>query len=188
MDDAKDNSSIIRLSVFMEVVNVVSVSIDNSFPLEAQAQGRDSNPDPEFLQATSPKDQGATCLRFLGLSSRIIAPNKGTINIPNGGNKISTISFMSLKATPVANQDSPPGEGTGLQPNPMTTALKQDNQLVNSRSLTSERAPSLGAIFLPLNPSTQIPQDHFSQFLDESPMENVKFEGGVLYRPKDPAL
>ncbi|KAJ9080465.1 hypothetical protein DSO57_1024626, partial [Entomophthora muscae] len=33
------------------------VSIDNSLPLETQAQGRDLNPEPEFLRAAGPMDQ-----------------------------------------------------------------------------------------------------------------------------------
>ncbi|KAJ9090396.1 hypothetical protein DSO57_1002709 [Entomophthora muscae] len=91
-------------------------------------------------------------------------------------------SFMSLKATPAANQESPPGEGTGLQPIPMITTLEQDNQVVNSRFLANERTPSPGTILLPLNPSTQILQTHISQWPEETPMENVKFRSGVLYR------
>ncbi|KAJ9075821.1 hypothetical protein DSO57_1032003 [Entomophthora muscae] len=63
------------------------------------AQGRNSNPDPESTQAA--------CLRFpevelpqaeakndgpndeAGQTKGIIAPNKGTIKAPNGGNKVS---------------------------------------------------------------------------------------------------
>ncbi|KAJ9087444.1 hypothetical protein DSO57_1033334 [Entomophthora muscae] len=40
------------------------VRIENSFPLEKRSQGWDSTPDPEFLQAAGPKNQGAACLRF----------------------------------------------------------------------------------------------------------------------------
>ncbi|KAJ9077047.1 hypothetical protein DSO57_1020310 [Entomophthora muscae] len=120
----------------------------------------DLNPDPESLQAAGPKDQGAACLYFPGVklpqaevkndgtddeasqTKGIIAPNNGTIKAPNGGNKIPTISFMSLKATPAANQESPPGEGTGLRPNPMTTTLEKDNQVASLRFLTNERTPA----------------------------------------------
>ncbi|KAJ9063898.1 hypothetical protein DSO57_1036191 [Entomophthora muscae] len=107
------------------------VRIVNSFPLETWAQGQDLNPDPESLWATGPKNWGAACLRFPGVgplqaeakndgpnneasqTKGIIAPNKGSIKEPNGGNKILTTSFMSLKATPAANQELPPGEGMG---------------------------------------------------------------------------
>ncbi|KAJ9081996.1 hypothetical protein DSO57_1008953 [Entomophthora muscae] len=140
------------------------VRIVNYFPLENRAQGWDLNPDPEFLRATGPKDQGATCLRFpevkplqdeanndgpngeASQTKGISAPNGGLIKALNGGNKISTISFMSLKSTLVANQETSLGEGTGPRPNPMTTTLEQDNQVANSRSLTNERIPSLSAI------------------------------------------
>ncbi|KAJ9051183.1 hypothetical protein DSO57_1007024 [Entomophthora muscae] len=114
-------------------------------PLETQAQGRDSNPDPESLRAAGPENQGATCPRFTGVklpqaeakndgpngevsqTKGINAPNEGTIKAPNGGNKILAISFMSLKATSAVNQESPSEEGTGLRPKPMTTTLEQDN-------------------------------------------------------------
>ncbi|KAJ9048358.1 hypothetical protein DSO57_1035787 [Entomophthora muscae] len=76
-----------------------------STSLKTTAQGQDSNPDPEPLQATSPEDQGAACPRFPGVESlqaeanndclkveasqtkEIIAPNGGTIKVPNGGKK-----------------------------------------------------------------------------------------------------
>ncbi|KAJ9062900.1 hypothetical protein DSO57_1005702 [Entomophthora muscae] len=87
----------------------------------------------------------------------IIAPNGGVIKAPNGGNKILTIRFMSLKSALVANKEPSPEEGTGLWPDPMTTTLEQDNQVANLRYLTNERTPCLGTILLPLNPSTQIP-------------------------------
>ncbi|KAJ9084228.1 hypothetical protein DSO57_1026646 [Entomophthora muscae] len=100
--------------------------IDNYFPLETRAQGKDLSPDPEFLWATNPKDQRATCLRFpeveplqaeaknddsnneTSQTKGTIAPTEGKIKAPNGGNKIPTISFMSLKGTPATNQESPP--------------------------------------------------------------------------------
>ncbi|KAJ9062467.1 hypothetical protein DSO57_1010490 [Entomophthora muscae] len=43
------------------------IRIDNSFPLKTQDQERNLNPDPENLWASSPEEQGATCLRFLGI-------------------------------------------------------------------------------------------------------------------------
>ncbi|KAJ9078974.1 hypothetical protein DSO57_1001188 [Entomophthora muscae] len=144
-------------AIFIVVESLIPtpVRINNSFPLETQAQGRDSNPDPKYLQAAGPEDQGATFLSFPGVklpqaeakndgpngkasqTKGIIAPNEETIKAPNGGNKISTISFMSLKATPAVNQESPSEEGTGLRPNPMTTTLEQDNQVANLRFLTN---------------------------------------------------
>ncbi|KAJ9063958.1 hypothetical protein DSO57_1035464 [Entomophthora muscae] len=156
-------------------------------PLETRVQGQDLNPDPEFLWATSPKDQRAACLPFpeveplqaeaknddsnneTSQTKGIIAPNEGTIKVPNGGNKIPTISFMSLKATPATNQESPPGKGMGPQPNPMTTTLEQDNQVDNLRFSTNERTPGPGAILPPLNPSTKIPCTHISNALKKPP-------------------
>ncbi|KAJ9067577.1 hypothetical protein DSO57_1037761 [Entomophthora muscae] len=126
-------------------IHTLGVRIDNSFPLEIWAQGRDPNPDPEFPWAASPKDQGAACTCFpevkpmqaeanndgpddeVSQIKGIIAPNKEIIQVPNEGNEILIISFMSLKATPVANQEPPPGEGTGPQPGPMNTTLEKDN-------------------------------------------------------------
>ncbi|KAJ9086313.1 hypothetical protein DSO57_1005303 [Entomophthora muscae] len=66
---------------------------------------------------------------------------------------------MSLKSTLVANQEPSPEEDTGLQHDPMTTTLEQDNQVANLRFLTNERTPGPSAILPPLNPSTQIPWD-----------------------------
>ncbi|KAJ9086438.1 hypothetical protein DSO57_1004161 [Entomophthora muscae] len=107
------------------------------------------------------------------------------ISTPKGGNKTSTISFMSLKSTLVANQEPSPEGGMGLWPGPMTKTIEQDNQVANLRSLTNERTPGPGAILPPLNQSTLA---HLSQYPDEPPMENIKFGSGVLYRPKDPVL
>ncbi|KAJ9086994.1 hypothetical protein DSO57_1037669 [Entomophthora muscae] len=72
---------------------------------------------------------------------------------------------MGLKSTLVINQEPSPEEGTRLQPNPMTTTLKQDNQVANLISLTNERtgaAPpprdTLAPSLLPfLNKSTRSP-------------------------------
>ncbi|KAJ9090041.1 hypothetical protein DSO57_1006740 [Entomophthora muscae] len=171
---------------------VLTVRIDNSFTLETWAQGWDLNPVPESLQAASPMNQGATCLHFPEIeppqaeakndgqndkasqTKEISAPNGGVIKVPNGGNKTSIISLMSLKSTLVANQEPSPEGGTCLRPNPVTITLEQDNQVANLRSLTNERTPSPGAILPPFEP--------------EHPMENIKFRSGVLYRPKDPAL
>ncbi|KAJ9052910.1 hypothetical protein DSO57_1029369, partial [Entomophthora muscae] len=131
------------------------VRIDNSSSLETQAQEWDSNPDPGFPWATGPMDQRAACPRFPEVDPPQAdtknvdpnAPNGGLTKALNGGNKISTISFMILKSTLATNQE-PSSEG-GPQPNPVTTTLKQYNQVANSRLLTNERTPSPGAILLP---------------------------------------
>ncbi|KAJ9056504.1 hypothetical protein DSO57_1032450 [Entomophthora muscae] len=183
-----------------------SVSIDNSSSLETQAREQELNPDPGFLQAAGPVDRRTTHPRFFGIESpqadtknvdpcskksqtkEIIAPNERLITAPNKGTDLATISFMNLKSTPVTNQEPSPGKGTGLQPNLMTTTLKQANQVANLRFLTNERTPGPSAILLPLDLSTQSPQACLSQFPDKPSMENIKFGGGVLYRPKDPVL
>ncbi|KAJ9060608.1 hypothetical protein DSO57_1029047, partial [Entomophthora muscae] len=145
------------------------VRIVNSFSLETRTQGWNLNPDPKSLQAAGPMDQGATFLHFLeakplqadaknvvpngevSQTKGISAPNGGVIKFPNGGNKISTISFMSLKSTLVANQEPSTEGGTGLQIGPMTTTIEQDNQVANSRSLINEKTPGLGVILPHLN-------------------------------------
>ncbi|KAJ9062528.1 hypothetical protein DSO57_1009873 [Entomophthora muscae] len=157
-----------------------SIRIYNSFTLESWAEGRDLNPEPKFSRAVRPRDQGAACLCSPGVkpiqseakhdgpngeasqTKGIIVPNGGVIKAPNRGEKIPTISFMSLKSILVANQEPSPEEGTGPQPDPMTTILEQDNQDINSRSLTNKKTPILGAIFLPLNQNTQKPQARLS--------------------------
>ncbi|KAJ9052274.1 hypothetical protein DSO57_1035855 [Entomophthora muscae] len=60
-------------------------------------------------------------------TKEIITMNGEVIKMSNGGNKIYTISFMSLNSTLVDNQEPSPEEGTGPQPNPKTTTLEQDN-------------------------------------------------------------
>ncbi|KAJ9058118.1 hypothetical protein DSO57_1015540 [Entomophthora muscae] len=47
-------------------INTRVVRIDNSFPLETQAQERNLNPDSESLQAAGPMDPGNTQPLFLG--------------------------------------------------------------------------------------------------------------------------
>ncbi|KAJ9083930.1 hypothetical protein DSO57_1029490 [Entomophthora muscae] len=173
-----------------------SVRIDNSFTLKTWTQGWDSNPDPESPWATRPGDRGAACPRFPGVKPQqaeakndgpngeasqtkgIIAPNGGVIKAPNGGNKISTISFMSLKFTLVDDQESSPEEGTGPRPDPMTNTLEQDKQVAKSNFLTNGRTPGPSAILPPLNPSTQIPWAHLSQCPDEPPWKILSLEVG----------
>ncbi|KAJ9090642.1 hypothetical protein DSO57_1000490 [Entomophthora muscae] len=60
--------------------------IENSSTLKTQAQGRDLNPDPEFLRAAGPEDQGAACPRFPGVEppqaeAKDDGPNSETIQI-----------------------------------------------------------------------------------------------------------
>ncbi|KAJ9071030.1 hypothetical protein DSO57_1001278 [Entomophthora muscae] len=182
------------------------VRIDNSLTLETQVWEQESNPDPGSPRAASSVDCRTTRPHNLGTNSlqddtknvgpcnetgktkEIIAPNGRLITAPNGGTEAATISFMNLKFTLVANQELSQGRGTGLQPSPMTTTLKQDNQVAKLRFLANERTPGPSAILLPLDPSTQFPWVCLSQCPDEPFMENIKFVGGVLYRPKNPTL
>ncbi|KAJ9089770.1 hypothetical protein DSO57_1009521 [Entomophthora muscae] len=169
------------------------VRIDNSSSLETQPWEQESNPDPGFLWAAGPVDCGTSRPRFSGIKSpqadtehiepcseksqtkEIIAPNGGLITAPNG-----VYTSNQSRANP------------GKRHRPATWShdltLKQDNQAAKSRFLTNERTPGLSAIFLPLDPSTQFSWPCPSQCPDEPPRENVKFGGGVLYRPKDSTL
>ncbi|KAJ9049211.1 hypothetical protein DSO57_1027059 [Entomophthora muscae] len=123
------------------------VRIDNSPPLELQAQERESNLEPGFPQASGPMNCGTAYPHFSGVeppqadteddgppsetdqAKEIIALSGVPITTPNGGNQATTISFMSLKSKPATNQEPTQGRGTGLQPGPMTTTLEQDNQV-----------------------------------------------------------
>ncbi|KAJ9051986.1 hypothetical protein DSO57_1038667 [Entomophthora muscae] len=166
------------------------VSIDNFPPLEPQAQEQGSNPEPGSPWAARPVDCGTAHPRFPGIkplqadtkhidqcgiksqTKRIITPNGGVITASNGGNKISAISFISLKFTLVIDQEPSPEGGIGLRPNLMTTTLEQDNQVVNSRSLINDRTPGPGAILLPLNQSAQNHQACLSQCPNEPPSDS----------------
>ncbi|KAJ9083080.1 hypothetical protein DSO57_1038288 [Entomophthora muscae] len=110
-------------------------------------------------------------------TKEIIAPNEGLITAPNGGTDLATISINS-NSTPATNQELTQERGMGLQPSPMTSTLKQDNQVAKLRFLINERTPGPSAILLPLDSSTQFPWPWPSQCPDEPPMENIKF-GGV---------
>ncbi|KAJ9080789.1 hypothetical protein DSO57_1021194 [Entomophthora muscae] len=180
--------------------------IDTSSSLGTWAWEQELNPNPRFPWAARPVDQRTARQHFSGIeppqaeaenigpcsetgqTKEIIASNERSTTVPNRGTEASTISFMNLKSTPVANQELSPERGTGLRPDPMTTTLKQVNQVANLRFLTNERTSRLYVILLPLDPSTHFPLTCLSQCPDEPPMENIKFGGGVLYRPKDPAL
>ncbi|KAJ9074114.1 hypothetical protein DSO57_1009441 [Entomophthora muscae] len=182
------------------------VRIDNSSFLETWAQEQELNPSPGSPRAARPVDRRTALPRFSGISplqadtknvgpcnekgqtKEIISLNGRLITAPNGGTEAATISFMNLKSTLVANQELSQERGLGLRPNPMTMTLKQYNQVAKLRFLTNERTPGPSAIFLPLDPSTQFPRACLSQCPDEPPMENIKFGGGVLCRPKDPTL
>ncbi|KAJ9083907.1 hypothetical protein DSO57_1029752 [Entomophthora muscae] len=113
--------------------------IDNSPPLEPQAQEQELNPEPgspgppglwtahpHFSGVKPPQadaeDDGPSS--ETDQAKEIIAPNGVPITTPNGGAKVTTISFMSLKSTPATNQEPTQGKGTGLQPSPMTTTLE----------------------------------------------------------------
>ncbi|KAJ9085111.1 hypothetical protein DSO57_1017111 [Entomophthora muscae] len=155
--------------------------IENSFPLETWAQGSDLNPEPESLRAAFPHFPGVKPLQAeakndgpndeASQTKGIIAPNVETIKVPNGG-----YTSGQSRVTPRRRH--------GPAPEPMTTALKQDNQVANSRFLTNERTPSLSAILPPLNPSTQIPQAHISQYPEETPVENLSLEVGCYIDPR----
>ncbi|KAJ9075318.1 hypothetical protein DSO57_1037266 [Entomophthora muscae] len=163
------------------------MKIDNSFSLETQAQEQESNPDPGTPWAAGPVDHRTARLRLSEIkppqadtknvgpcsetnqTKEIIAPNGRLITAPNGGTDLTTISFMNLKSTPATNQEPTQERGIGPQPGPMTTTLKQDNQIAKSRFLTNERTPRPGVILLPLDPSTQFPWPCLSQCPDEPP-------------------
>ncbi|KAJ9062547.1 hypothetical protein DSO57_1009603 [Entomophthora muscae] len=117
---------------------------------------------------------------WVSQTKEIIAPNGGLITAPNGGTDLATISFINLKSTPAANQELTQERGTGPQPGPMTSTLKQDNHAAKLRFLTNERTSGLSAILPPLDQSTQFPQPWPSQYPDEPPIENVKFGGGLI--------
>ncbi|KAJ9056998.1 hypothetical protein DSO57_1026658 [Entomophthora muscae] len=106
-------------------------------------------------------------------TKEIIALNEGAIKMPNGGNKIPTVCFMSLKTTPDTNQDASSEVSAGLWPKLMTTTQEQDNQVTNLGILTNERAPSQSAILPLLNLGVLATRPHISQYLDEPLMENI---------------
>ncbi|KAJ9081664.1 hypothetical protein DSO57_1012332 [Entomophthora muscae] len=148
------------------------VRIDNSSSLKTQAWEQELNPNPGPPWAAGPVDCRTAHLRFSGIeppqadtenidpcsktsqTKEIIAPNGRLITAPNGGTDLATISFMNLKPIPALNQELTQERGIGPWPGPITTTLKQDNQVAKSRFLTNERTPGLSAILLPLDPST----------------------------------
>ncbi|KAJ9056882.1 hypothetical protein DSO57_1028195 [Entomophthora muscae] len=165
---------------------------------------QESNLKPGFLWAAGPVDCRTTRPHFSGIeppqadtkcidpcgtkrqTKEIITPNGGLITAPNGDTDLETISFSNLKSTPATNQEPTQERGTGPQPGPMTSTLKQDNQAAKSRFLTNERTPGLSVILPPLDPSTQFPWPWPSQCLDGPPIENFKFGGGYYIDPRTP--
>ncbi|KAJ9059173.1 hypothetical protein DSO57_1005096 [Entomophthora muscae] len=190
----------------MPTCSIQTSLIDNSLSLETWAQEQELNPNPRSPWAAGPVDQRTSHPRFseietpqaddknvdpcseTGQTKEIIAPNGRPITALNRGTEAATISFMNLKSKPVANQELSPERDMDPRPDPMTTTLKQDNQVAKLRFLTNERTPRPSVILPPLDPSTHFPRACLSQCTDKPPMENIKFGGGVLYRPKDPAL
>ncbi|KAJ9084038.1 hypothetical protein DSO57_1028242 [Entomophthora muscae] len=171
------------------------VKIDNSSPLETQAWERDSNPGPGSLQAARPMDCWAARPCFLGIkplqaeapvnsqsqntniSPTIVAPKEEPFELPNEGSDGAYVSFMSLKSSQATNQEPTQERGTVLQPSPMTTTLKQDNQVAKLRILTNERTPGPSAILLLSDSSTQFPQPSFPQ-CPENPWKMLSLEVG----------
>ncbi|KAJ9060031.1 hypothetical protein DSO57_1035189 [Entomophthora muscae] len=127
------------------------VKIVNSSPLETQAREWDSNPGPGSLWAARPMDRWAAHLCFLGIkhlqakapvssqsqntdtSPTIVAPKEEPIKLPNEGRDGTYVNFRSLKSSQATNQEPIQERGTGPRPSPMTTTLKQDNQVVRTR-------------------------------------------------------
>ncbi|KAJ9081448.1 hypothetical protein DSO57_1014532 [Entomophthora muscae] len=134
--------------------------INNSFPLETRAQDWDSNPDPEFLQATSPMDQGNTHPRFLGTESlqaeapaksqskntstglTMVMPEEELLKLPNEGRESSSVNFMNLKSSCVTNKIQLPKENTVFRPNPVTTAQNQENKVTDLDILPMREHPA----------------------------------------------
>ncbi|KAJ9075788.1 hypothetical protein DSO57_1032314 [Entomophthora muscae] len=97
------------------------VRIDNSPPLEPQAQERELNLELGIPWAAGPMNCGTACPHFSGVkppqadaeddgpssetdqAEEIIALSRVPITTPNGGNQETTISFMSLKSTSATN-------------------------------------------------------------------------------------
>ncbi|KAJ9087423.1 hypothetical protein DSO57_1033522 [Entomophthora muscae] len=92
------------------------------FPLKTQAQEWNLIPDPGFLRAAGPMNQGLTRPRFpetkplqaeapaksqsqntsAGLIK--IVPEEKLLKLPNGGRESSSVNFMNLKSSWVNNQ------------------------------------------------------------------------------------
>ncbi|KAJ9048342.1 hypothetical protein DSO57_1035973 [Entomophthora muscae] len=162
-------------SVMLENLHsTIHVRTDNFPPLEPQAQEQESNPEPGSPRAARPEDRETTHLHFSGIeppqadieeddppgkvdqAEESNALSEVPITTPNGGVP-ATIGIMSLKSSPATNQEPTQGRGTSLQLGPMTSMLKQDNQVAKLGAATNERTPGPSAILLPLDPSPQFP-------------------------------
>ncbi|KAJ9065357.1 hypothetical protein DSO57_1020468 [Entomophthora muscae] len=161
------------------------VRIDNFSPLELQAQEQESNPEPGFPQAAGPEDHETDHPHFPGIeplradveednpprkadqAEDSTALSEVPITTPNGGDP-ATIGLMSLKSSPATNQEPTQGRGTGPQLGPMTSTLKQDNQVAKLGAATNEKTPGLSAILLPLDPSPQFPGPALHKCPDDS--------------------
>ncbi|KAJ9071878.1 hypothetical protein DSO57_1032821 [Entomophthora muscae] len=151
-----------------------SVRTDYFPPLEPQAQEQKSNPEPGSLRAAGPEDRETARPHFSGIeppqadveeddpprkvdqAEKSTALSEVPITAPNGGDP-ATIGLMSLKSSPATNQEPTQGRGTGPQLGPMTSMLKQDNQVAKLGAVTNERTPGPSAILLSLDPSSQFP-------------------------------
>ncbi|KAJ9069671.1 hypothetical protein DSO57_1016145 [Entomophthora muscae] len=136
----------VNLSVYcLDKVKSYIFRIDNSLPQETQAQGWDSNPEPTFLRAAGPMDQGPARLHFFGIkplqaeaptksqsqntciSSTMVAPKEEPLKLPNGSRDGASVNFMSLKSSQITNQTLLPKINPGFGPDPVTTAKNQEN-------------------------------------------------------------
>ncbi|KAJ9050420.1 hypothetical protein DSO57_1014643 [Entomophthora muscae] len=178
-------SSDTRTGVCGRSGKVHTVRTDNFPPLEPQAQERKLNPEPGSPRAAGPEDRETACPHFSGIeppradveeddlprkvdqAEESTALSEVPITTPNGGDP-ATIGLMSLKSLPATNQEPTQGRGTGPQLGPMTSMLKQDNQVAKLGAATNERTPGPSAILLPLDPSPQFPWPCLSQCPDDS--------------------
>ncbi|KAJ9075184.1 hypothetical protein DSO57_1038514 [Entomophthora muscae] len=146
---------------------------------------RELNPESGFPQAAGPEDCETNCPHFSGIeplqadveednlprkadqAKDSTALSEVPITTPNGGDP-ATIGLMSLKSSPATNQEPTQGRGTGLQLGPMTSMLKQDNQVAKLGAATNERTPGPSAILLPLDPSPQFPGPALHKCPDDS--------------------
>ncbi|KAJ9058640.1 hypothetical protein DSO57_1010214 [Entomophthora muscae] len=108
------------------------VKIDNSPPLENQAQ------------------------------LEVVAPKEELLNFPDGGKESHSVNFMNLKSSQVINQVNLKEENTCFRPNHMTTAQEKDNQVKSLGLLTNEIMLSQGAILPLLYPGVLATRPHIS--------------------------
>ncbi|KAJ9081940.1 hypothetical protein DSO57_1009644 [Entomophthora muscae] len=119
---------------------------------------------PRFSEIEPPQAeaQAKSQSKNTSIDLRVVAPEEGLLNLPNRGKESPSDNFINLKPSWITNQVQLPEENTGFRPNPMTATQEQDNQVANSRFLTNEQTPGLGAISLPLNMSVQTTWSHIS--------------------------